>query len=105
MSAEIDLADVKKSLRVFHSADDDLLARLIKSATRECLAFLDRDDLPVMDIGTEESSDEVVLITEDIFQGIVHLVQADYEGKIDDRPKFRAAAETVWTPYRRNLGI
>lgn len=105
MSAEIDLADVKKALRVIHNADDDELSRLIESATRECLAFLDRDDLPVMDLTLEESSEPSVCITQDIFQGIVRIVQAEYEGKIEDRPKYRAAAEAMWYPYRRNLGV
>jgi hypothetical protein len=106
MSAEVDLADVKKALRVTHAEDDDLLSRLIESATRECLAFLNRDDLPTMDIGTEdEPGSPQTFITQDIFQGIVHLVQADYEGKIEDRPKYRAAAEVIWFPYRRNFGV
>lgn len=105
MSAEVDLADVKRALRVIHDADDALLSRLIESATRECLAFLDRDDLPVMDIGVESSSEETATITQDIFQGIVYTVQADYEGKIEDRHKYREAAETIWMPYRRNLGV
>jgi len=59
-----------------------------------------------MDIGTDSSSSEdVAMITQDIFQGIVRIVQAEYEGKIEDRPKYRAAAESMWFPYRRNLGV
>lgn len=104
MSAEIDLADVKKSLRVFHDLDDDLLSRLIESATRECLVYMDRDDLPSMVLGVE-SSEDIAYITQDIFQGIVITVQADYEGKPEDRKKYKAAAESLWYPYRTRLVI
>jgi hypothetical protein len=104
MSAEVDLADVKKYLRVFHDADDDLLSRLIESATRECLVFIDRDDLPSMALGAE-SSDDIAYITQDIFQGIAIMVMADYEGGPEKRQKFKEAAESLWYPYRTRLVI
>ena len=42
------LDDVKASLRVTHDEDDALLTRLIGSAVRECLAFLDNGTLPAI---------------------------------------------------------
>ena len=42
------LADVKAALRVTHDEDDALLTRLIGSALRECLAFLDNGSLPAV---------------------------------------------------------
>ena len=42
------LADVKAALRVTHDEDDALLTRLIGSAVRECLAFMDNGTLPAV---------------------------------------------------------
>ena len=42
------IADVKASLRVTHDEDDALITRLIGSALRECLVFLDNGTLPAV---------------------------------------------------------
>ena len=98
----IELADVKRFLRVAHASDDHEIARLLDAAVLECLAFLNWDSLP----GDESSSSEqTVSIPEDVFQGICRIVQAEYEGDIDTREKYRRAAEVMWHPHRRGLGV
>lgn len=101
------LDDVKKALRVTHSLDDDLLTRLISSATREYFAFADPDQLPV-DPEIESSSDSPdgeAFVPEDAFNGIVLMVQADYDGDPLQREALRKAAEALWQPYRRHMGV
>ncbi len=89
------LADVKAALRVTHDDDDALLSRLIGSAMRECLAFLDNGALPAVP-GT--ASD--VEIPEDVFQAVVLMVSADYDASPEKRTAYRAAAEQLLWPYR-----
>lgn len=98
---EIDeLAEVKLALRITHSSDDDLLNRLLQSATRECLRFLNSDELPV-----DQSSSNEIDIMPDVFQGIILMVQADYEGDPTKRDIYRKAAESLWMPYRIEVGV
>lgn len=113
MSA-IELADVKKALRVIHTSDDELLERLIASAVREFLAFINHESLPALidteDLTTTTSSsstttEDEAFIPEDCFQGIVWIVQGQYEGDIEQQAKYRAAAETLWQPYRQHMGV
>lgn len=89
------LADVKAALRVTHDDDDALLSRLIGSATRECLAFLDDGALPAV---PGASSD--VEIPEDVFQAVVLMVSADYDASPEKRTAYRAAAEQLLWPYK-----
>ena len=74
------LADVKAALRVTHDADDALLTRLIGSAVRECLAFMDNGALPAVP-GPAEDVD----IPEDVFQAVVLMVSADYDSSPEKR--------------------
>jgi len=94
------LTDVKKYLRVTHNEDDDLLNRLIESSTRECLRFLNVEVPPDMD-----TIEALGNITNDTFQGVVLMVQADYDGNPLERDKLRRAAEALWQPYRNQLGV
>lgn len=88
--------DVKKSLRVIHNDDDDLIQRLINSASLEYIQFTN----------TEVDSDQMEApISEDAFQGIVLMVQAGYDVEPDKRQLYRKAAETLWMPYRVNMGV
>jgi hypothetical protein len=34
-----------------------------------------------------------------VVNGIILMVQADYDGDIREREKYRAAAEALWMPY------
>ncbi len=89
------LADVKAALRVTHDDDDALLTRLIGSAVREALAFMDGGNLPAV-----PGSPADVDLPEDVFQAVVLMVQADYDGNPEKRPAYRAAAEQLLWPYR-----
>ena len=89
------LADVKAALRVTHDEDDALLTRLIGSALRECLAFLDNGSLPAVPGAAAD-----VDIPEDVFQAVVLMVSADYDASPEKRTSYRAAAEQLLWPYR-----
>lgn len=97
------LTDVKAALRVIHTADDALLSRLIDSATRESLAFLDTGVFPQLAIPIVESIDDLD-IPEDVFQAVVLLVSSDYDAPADKREAYRHAAESLLMPYRE-IGI
>ena len=91
----VELQDVKAQLHVLHDDDDELLERLISSAVREYARFINEED---------ESSD--FFVGEDAFNGIVMVVKADYwDFPPDKRAQMRAAAETLWMPYRTGLGV
>ena len=89
------LDDVKAALRVTHDDDDALLTRLIGSAMRECLAFLDDGTLPAVPGAAAD-----VEIPEDVFQAVVLMVSADYDASPEKRTAYRAAAEQILWPYR-----
>ena len=89
------LADVKDALRVTHDEDDALLTRLIGSALRECLVFLDNGSLPAVP-GPAADVD----IPEDVFQAVVLMVSADYDASTEKRTAYRAAAEQLLWPYK-----
>lgn len=97
----INLVDVKKALRITHDEDDAMLTRVIGSALREALAFMDMDKLPVEADSDGNYGD--VDIPEDVFSGIILMVQADYDGDPKDRQAYRDAAEQLWTPYRERF--
>ena len=89
------LSDCKAFLRVTHDEDDALLTRLIGSALRECLAFLDSGTLPAV-----PGSAADVDIPEDVFQAVVLMVSADYDASPEKRTAYRAAAEQLLWPYK-----
>lgn len=89
------LTDVKAALRVTHGDDDALLTRLIGSAMRECLAFIDDGTLPAVPGASVD-----VEIPEDVFQAVVLMVSADYDASPEKRTAYRAAAEQLLWPYR-----
>lgn len=115
----ITLQQVKDTLRQTQSVDDDLLTRLLASATQEALRFLGRSELPTLPFEypyTINSDDEVSEISEevpssedpvapDVANAIILLVQADYDGDPEKRPMLRSAAESLLMPYRVGLGI
>ena len=92
------LADLKAFLRVTHDEDDALLTRLIGSATREALAWMDDDRLPDVPGPAAEMD-----IPEDVLQGIFLLVQADYDGDPAKRESYRKAATALLRPYSKVL--
>lgn len=92
------LADCKAFLRVTHDDDDVLLVRLLGSATREALAWMDTDTLP-----TVPGEPATLDVPEDVVQGIFLLVQADYDGNPDKREVYRKAATSLLRPYSKVL--
>ncbi|MFU2486899.1 head-tail connector protein [Thauera sp. WH-1] len=92
------LADLKAFLRLTHDEDDALLTRLLGSATREALAWMDDDRLPDVPGPAVEMD-----IPEDVLQGIFLLVQADYDGDPVKRESYRKAATALLRPYSKVL--
>lgn len=89
------LQDVKDHLRVTHSDDDALLQRLIDSAIVEYLRFVNE----TVSIGG------IVELSEDATSGVILMVQSGYEGDPLERDKMRRCAESLWMPYRNELGV
>lgn len=85
----VTLQEVKDALRQTHDEDDDLLERLIASAESECLRYLATEELPL------EGSNPAP----DVANGIILMVQADYDGDPLNREKLREAAQALWNPY------
>lgn len=92
------LADLKAFLRVTHDDDDALLTRLLGSATREALAWMDDDRLPDVPGPAVE-----VDLPEDVLQAIFLLVQADFDGNPEKRESYRKAACSLLRPYSKVL--
>lgn len=86
------LNEVKDALRVTGTQDDALLTRLLSSATSECLRFTGLDAL---DSNAED----------DLWNGILVMIHADYDADMKERDDYRRAAETLWMPYRTGLGV
>lgn len=92
------LSDCKAFLRVTHDDDDALLTRLLGSATREALAWMDDDRLPDVPGPAVEMD-----IPEDVLQAVFLLVQADYDGNPEKRESYRKAATALLRPYSKVL--
>ena len=92
------LTDCKAFLRVTHDDDDVLLTRLIGSAAREALAWMDDDRLPPV-----PGADVTIDLPEDAVQAVFLLVQADYDGDPAKREGYRKAACSLLRPYSKVL--
>lgn len=110
--SQIQLADVKRFLRVIGTADDAMLEELIAGAEQEACRFLGRSELPTLPLEypAESSSEEVPSsedpVVADVRVAVMHLVQSKYEAtKPEDQAKLRAAAEVILAPYRTGLGV
>lgn len=87
------LETLKLHLRVDDGELDDELTRLSAAALAECLAFT----------GLPEDSPE--LARQDVQNGMVLLVQADFDGTADSRQAALKAAHGLWSPYCRHFGV
>lgn len=109
----IDLAKVKRYLRVFITADDLLLQDLLDAAEAEAMRFCDRTQLPTLPVDyppeLDSSSSEIPEdvpssedpIAADVFTAVCLLVKADYEATTPEEVAgYRLAAETKLMPYR-----
>lgn len=115
--AFITLQDVKDTLRQTQSDDDDLLLRLINSAETEAKNFLNRTQLPTLPleypalssnfepISSEEVPSSEDPVAPDVYQAVILLVQADYDGDPLQRETLRNAAFNLLQPYRIGLGM
>ena len=82
----VTLEQVKQSLRQTHDSDDDLLTRLIESAERECLNYMALESIPEVNGAPSP----------DVINGIILIVQADYDGDPLNREKLKIAAHALW---------
>lgn len=110
--SQVTLEMVKADLRIIHDDDDLLLQSLIDSAEQECMRFLNRSQLPTLPLEypSDSSSEEVPSdgdpVAPDVVRGVICMVRADYdESDPAKRPQWRAAAESLWMPYRVGLGV
>ena len=108
----LDINDAKADLRVIHDDDDPLIQSLIDSAEQECLRFLNRDQLPTLpleypdELQSEEAPSEGDPVAPDVLRGILLMVRSDYDDTdAAKRSQARTAAESLWMPYRRGLGV
>lgn len=110
----VTLEEVKAQVKVLHSSDDEQLQQLIDDVEDECLQYIDRESLPRLGVECPDECDTAAVdnpvsdaddLPRSLRRGIVLLVQAYYEAKdATEIMKVRAAAETLWHPYRCNLG-
>lgn len=114
----IDLATVKRYLRVIHTLDDTLLQQLLDSAEDEAMRFCNRTQLPTLPVDFppeyDSSSSEIpedVPSSEDpvapsVVEAVSLLVKAAYEATTPDEVAgYRRAAEIKLFPYRAMLGV
>jgi len=107
----ITLEQVKEALRVTDDDSDALLQRLLVSAEQECMRFTNRTELPTLplDYPSSSSSEDIESsedpVAPDAANGVFLMIHADYDASPADRPKFRKAAEDLWMPYRRLMGV
>ena len=107
----VTLNQAKQAMRVTHSSDDALISRLIEAAETARKRFTGRTQLPTLPVDQiEYSSDGSQITVEDIpssgdpvpadvVNGIILMVQADYEGDPTMRDRYRMSAEALWMPY------
>lgn len=95
------LDDVKASLRIDGTADDALLTRLIVSASNECAEYVYGE---VPDYLAADAVDDPQTVPV-LKQGIILIVQSDYEGDPTRRNEYLAVAKTLWNPYRSVWGL
>lgn len=124
----VTVEEAKQHLRVTHSADDDLIARLISSAreviemqTGIALAAADyewspeviSDKYPLAPVTLTSADGElpVLFTTTPVFapsalkDAILLRVQADYEDDVGAGEKRREAAYKMAVPWRRTFGV
>lgn len=102
----ITVDEVRRFLRVIHTADDELLLDLIDGAEDEALQYLNRRDFDGFDSTSWSTSGGVVEFPASVRHAVYLLVQARYEGtKPEDQRRLREAAETLLTPYRVHMGV
>ena len=90
------LADVKAALRVTHTDDDALITRLIDSASQECALYLYGAVPDYTATGAPADPQTVPAL----LNGIIVMVQGDYDGDPAKRGDYVAAARGAWVSLR-----
>ena len=91
----IPLDSLKLALRITNHDEDGEISRKRASAVAECARFLN-SDLPINESG---------IVPADLVNGVVLMVQADYELDPLQRVTMRMTAQRLWGPYRSKVGI
>lgn len=91
----ITLNELKLALRVSNNDEDSEISRKLAAAIAEARSFIN-GDVPQRIDGT---------VPADFVNGIVLIVQADYELDPMKRDTIRNSAERLWYPYRNAVGI
>lgn len=93
------LEEAKAMLGVTHSFDDARLQLLIDNATAEALSFMNREN------DDQWGCDDTAMPPYDVRQNVCLLVQAHYEGTVDDIAKVQDIVERRLFRYRKGLGV
>lgn len=96
----VDISEAKEYLRISHSADDDMVQRLIDSAEYEACDFMNVEELPTLPGAISGNA-----LNPAVFQAIMLLVEAGYDRMEPEEYRVRRArAEDLLMPHRENLG-
>lgn len=111
------LADMKKRLRVIHTADDADIQRAIDGAEGEIIRYTGRTELPTLpldyppeyDSSSSELPEDVPSsedpIAPEVFEAACLLVKASYEATTPEEiAGYRRAAFVKMDPFRTGLG-
>jgi len=93
MAAVLD--EVKRQLRIDDERSDAQLKRLIASAHAEYLNFT----------GLCKKRAGLSRLPADALNGIILMVQADYDGDPATRDRSLQCARALWQPYRVDMGV
>jgi hypothetical protein len=101
----ITIYDIKKSLRVRHDHDDELILHIMEGAIDECLQFMNRGELPIV-ADTESPASEEGPIPASIRAAVYLLAEAAYDKMQPAEVELRRRrAEQLCMPYRLELGV
>lgn len=101
----VTVEDAKQWMRVFHSADDDLIRRILEGAEQEALDIMDRPDFSEwLEPSSESEPESEPSVPAAVNTAIMLLAQASYEATPSDMEKLRLVAKFKLDPYRKNLG-
>lgn len=89
----LELDEVKYHLRIDDDDADPELTRLIAVAKAECVRYL----------GVADNSD--VLDLPDVQNGMMLMIQADYDGDPLKRNQARECAVALWSGYCQQFGV
>ena len=95
------LEDVKAAISVTHDDDNMLILRLMDSAARECALTIYGTVPDYTAIGAVADPQTVQMLK----QGIILMVQSDYEGDPTKRNEYLTVAKALWNPYRTIWGL